>query len=278
LLSYRHSFHAGNFADVLKHIVVAETLAYLAIKDKPFAYIDTHAGAGVYSLASEQARKTGEYHNGVARLNRSDWPELVPYFSVIDKYNRAGALNQYPGSPAFALHYLRAQDRAWLFELHGSDYPLLRKLVGKHKRVTVENSDGLAGLQALVPPISRRALILVDPSYEVKTEYQQVVDAVIAAHRKFATGVYAIWYPVVDRRQADWLEQKFRKSAIGNIQVFELGIKADSEAHGMTSSCMLVINPPWQLKDKMTELLPRLATALDESGEAFSRVEVLSPE
>jgi 23S rRNA (adenine2030-N6)-methyltransferase len=287
LLSYRHSFHAGNFADVLKHIVVTEILAYLCKKDKPFEYIDTHAGAGSYSLGSEHARKTGEYLQGIARLRARDWPGLAAYFSVVDAYNPFGTLRDYPGSPGFALHYLRPQDRAWLFELHSKDYAALCSFVlgdGKApaghscKKIRVQNADGLAGLQALVPPQARRGLILVDPSYEIKTDYQQVVNAVIAAHRKFATGIYAVWYPVISRSQASWFERKFAAAGIANVEVFELGVLADNDDMGMTSSCMLVINPPWLLKEKCQTQLPRLVKALDTSGEAFCRIETLCPE
>lgn len=263
---------------MLKHVVVAEILAYLCLKDKSFEYIDTHAGAGVYSLTSEHARKTGEYIHGIGRLRVKDWPELAAYFSVVEKYNPSGPLRDYPGSPAFALHYLRPQDRAWLFELHSKDYPALCRFVQEQKKVVVKNEDGLASLQALVPPQARRGLVLIDPSYEVKTEYQQVVNAVIAAHRKFATGIYAIWYPVLSRTQASWYERKFIASGIRNIQVFELGVQEDNDDLGMTSSCILVINPPWPLKAKLETQLPRLAKALDVEGQSFSRVEILCPE
>jgi len=288
LLSYRHSFHAGNFADVLKHVVLTEILAYLCQKDKPFEYIDTHAGAGSYSLSSEHARKTGEYLGGIARLRGKDWQELAAYFSVVDSYNPLGALRDYPGSPGFALHYLRPQDRAWLFELHSKDYAALCKFIAdagkghgvehRCKKVTVSNADGLAGLQALMPPQARRGLVLIDPSYEVKGDYQQVVNGVIAAHRKFATGIFAIWYPVINRTQVNWFERKFVAAGIANIQVFELGVAADNDDLGMTSSCMLVINPPWRLKEKCQSQLPRLVKALDTNGEGFCRIETLSPE
>ena len=276
MLSYRHSFHAGNFADVLKHIVVSEILAYLCLKEKPFEYIDTHAGAGVYSLMSKEAQKTGEYLAGVGRLTTGDWPELREYLAVVRAYNPKGELRRYPGSPAIALQYLRPQDRAWLFELHPADFATLRRFSESHTKVIAKNEEGLAGLLALLPPRARRALILIDPSYELKTEYQQVVNVVVAAHRKFATGVYAVWYPVISRRQVQWFEQQFRRSGIRDMQVFELGVARDSEDFGMTSSCMLVINPPWQLREKMAKALPALASALaGRDGEGFSRIDVL---
>jgi 23S rRNA (adenine2030-N6)-methyltransferase len=278
MLSYRHLYHAGNFADVLKHIIVAEILQYLGRKDKPFDYIDSHSGAGVYSLTSSEAAKTGEYRQGIALLMALDWPELANYLEVIKKYNPEGDLAQYPGSPAFAMHYLRAQDRGWLFELHTADFPRLQQFAGSFKRIQVRHADGFAGVLAQVPPGSRRALVLMDPSYEVKSDFEQVIDVVSKAHAKFATGIYALWYPVVRRRQIDWFERQFRNGSLRNIQVYELGVRSDSDSHGMTSSCMMVINPPWGLAATMQSLLPRLAEVLGQDGQGFSRIETLKGE
>jgi len=278
LLSYRHSFHAGNFADVLKHLVLTEILDYLVRKDRPFDYIDTHAGAGVYSLKSPQATKTGEYLEGIARLTALDMPELATYLAVVRAHNPGAGITVYPGSPAIASHFLRPTDRGWLFELHGGDFPLLEKFAASRRNIRVKQADGLAGMLALVPPASRRGLVLVDPSYELDSEFRQVLAAVTAAWRKFTTGTYAIWYPVVSRRQANWLEQQFARSGVRNIQVFELARAPDSEGLGMTSSCMLVINPPWQLQDKMARVLPRLVTVLGDDGRGLWRAEQLVPE
>lgn len=278
LLSYRHSFHAGNVADVLKHIVLIEILQHLLKKDKAFSYIDTHAGAGLYHLKSQQAEKLQEYQQGIARLIALDWPELAAYQAAVRAVNPDDSLTFYPGSPRIALHYLRPQDPAWLFELHPEDVELLSRNVHRQRQAKVWQEDGLKGVLRMLPPASRRGLVLIDPSYEIKTDYDAVFNTVVAACKKFATGIYAIWYPVVDRTRIDRLEQQFRQSGIKHIQLFELGLSPDSDARGMTSSGMIVINPPWPLRDAMSALLPKLVSALDDSGEAFYRNEVLVPQ
>lgn len=262
MLSYRHSYHAGNFADVLKHIVMIEILEHLIKKDKPFDYIDTHAGAGLYDLRSEQANKVGEYKDGIDKINFADFPELAAYKNIIDTCNEGVTLNLYPGSPAIAQHYLREFDRAWLFEMHPTDYKILDQLMQNDRRVRVARSDGFKGLLAKVPPLSKRALVMIDPSYEIKEDYNQVFDDVTWAYKKFATGIYAIWYPVIERRTIQQLEAKFIASGIKNIQLFELGLSPDSPGKGMTSSGMIVLNPPWTLMDKMARLLPRLLRSM----------------
>ena len=278
MLSYRHSFHAGNFADLLKHIVLTEILEHLIKKDKPFDYIDTHAGAGLYNLQSAQAEKLGEYSNGIGKLKPEEWPALARYFSAIRSCNPAGNLKFYPGSPLIASHFMRPQDRATLYELHPTDYKLLTQNTRDNRHIRVLNQDSLEGLLSLLPPASRRALVLMDPSYEIKSDYDQVFKVLKNAHRKFATGTYALWYPVVDRHRIRKLEKLFISSGIRNIQRFELGLEPDSAERGMTSSGMIVINPPWTLFEQMNTLLPRLVEALDEGKGAFSSCDIQVPE
>lgn len=279
MLSYRHSFHAGNFADVLKHIVQVEILDYLGNKDKAFDYIDTHAGAGLFNLQSEHATKLGEYLNGIGKLNAADWPELEEYFSVVNSYNKtADTLEFYPGSPVIAQHFIRSHDKASLFELHPTDFDLLCENVKQSRKVKIKQTDGFEGLLSVVPPLSRRALVLIDPPYEIKTDYDKVFNTILKAHKKFASGIYAIWYPVVDRKRIDRLEKSFINSGIKNIQRFELGLSADTEERGMTSSGMLVINPPWTLFNKMESLLPKLCKAIDENNSAVYKCDILVEE
>lgn len=278
MLSYRHSFHAGNFADIIKHIVLVEMLEHLTQKETPFEYIDTHSGAGVFNLTSVHAKKLEEHTNGIAKLRLEDFPELARYFAVINTYNKTGALNFYPGSPAIARYFLRPQDRAWLYELHPQDYESLCNKMRSNKNIRVSCQDGLKAMAAILPPRSRRGLVLIDPSYEIKSEYHQVFDAVEKAYRKFSTGIYAIWYPVVDRRKIDMLEKKLVVSGIKNIQRFELGLSADSNEKGMTAAGMFVINPPWTLFDKMSRLLPRLAQILGDGNEPFFKCDIISGE
>ena len=266
LLSYRHSFHAGNFADIIKHVVLVDILDYLIKKDSPFEYIDTHAGAGLYDLRSSNAQKLEEHESGIALLSEQQFPELARYFEIIRSFNAGDTVRFYPGSPSIANYFLRRQDRGWLFELHPQDYPLLCKNMQGNKKVRVQCQDGLAGMLSLLPPTSRRGLVLIDPSYEVKSEYDQVINAVVKGYRKFATGVYAIWYPVVDRQKINSMAQQLKKSGIKNIQQFELGVTADSSERGMTASGMFVINPPWTLMEKISAVLPRLAKVLGDNN------------
>ncbi len=270
MLSYRHSFHAGNFADVIKHIVVIEILEHLIKKDSPFDYIDTHAGAGLYNLSSDQASKLQEYTQGIGRLKVEDWPDLSTYFDVLRKYNPSGKLLHYPGSPMIALHLLRRKDRAWLFELHPADAETLVKNTYEDDRIKVMREDGYKGLLSLLPPVSRRGLVLIDPPYEIKTDYDQILNTVIKAHKKFPTGVYAIWYPVVDRKRIEKLEAKFNASGIKKIQRFELAITEDMRGLGMSAAGMVVINPPYKLMESMGLILPKLVQTLGEDvGASF---------
>lgn len=275
MLSYRHAFHAGNFADVLKHLVQVEILTYMHKKDKPFVYIDTHAGAGIYSLDSASAQKTAEHVTGISALRSVDWPELKNYLSVVKELSQKdGQQNLYPGSPAIAQEFLREYDKAVLFELHPNDFLRLDELMSNDRRIRVNKSDGFQGLLASVPPLIKRGLILIDPSYEIKSDYEEVVDVLAAAHRRFAIGTYALWYPVVDRERIDKLENDLKATGIKNIQQFELGLKEDSTGHGMTSAGMIVINPPYTLKATLDSVLPKISKHL-AGGRGVWRSEVL---
>lgn len=283
MLSYRHSYHAGNFADILKHVVLVEIFEHLRQKESPFDYIDTHSGAGSYNLNSAHATKLEEHVGGIGKIDAHLYPELNRYFEVINHHNTASGnatdiCKYYPGSPAIAKYFLRSQDRAWLYELHPKDYQFLCKNIGPSKKIRIQSEDGLAGLLSLLPPKSRRGLILIDPSYEVKAEYNSVFSTIETAYKKFATGTYALWYPVVDRSKIDLLEKKFIRSGIKNIQRFELGIASDSREHGMTSSGMIVINPPWKLYNNMQCLLPKLAKTLGQGNELFYKCDILVSE
>lgn len=280
MLSYRHSFHAGNFADVLKHIILIQSVEYLKKKNKPFCCIDTHAGPGRYELDSEYALKNREFDTGIGKLwNCNDLPELVAhYVSLIKRFNNTGKLTRYPGSPLITKQLLREKDRLCLFELHNTEIKLLTAALDKDKRIHIAHADGLnAGLK-LLPPFERRGFVLIDPSYEIKSDYQQVVESLAAMHKRFATGTYALWYPVVDRRRNQELEHALQATGIKNIQLFELGIRADSNEHGMTASGMIVINTPWTLAAEMRQVLPWLADVLGNDGQGFCRIQTLANE
>ncbi len=280
MLSYRHSFHAGNFADVLKHLILIKILEHLHKKDKPFCCIDTHAGPGLYELNSDYALKNKEFENGISRLwQQPNLPASVEqYVKVIQHFNVTDQLNYYPGSPLIAQHFLRVQDRLFLHELHSTEIERLTQTVKKDRRIKVFHADGLKNTLGLLPPNEHRGLILIDPSYEIKTDYQSVVDTLIQMHKRFATGTYALWYPVVDRTRNQHLVLALKQSAIKNIQLFELGISADTAEKGMTSSGMIVINPPWTLQADMQETLPYLATQLGLDHAGHYRIETLVKE
>lgn len=265
MLSYRHSYHAGNHADVLKHIVLTLCIESLKEKEKPFLYLDTHSGAGRYLLRSEHAEKTGEYLSGINLLwQQSNIPELLnTYISVLRRYNPFEEIKYYPGSPLIAKQLLREQDKLNLTELHPTDYPLLKQEFSKDKRTKVLREDGFSQLKSKLPPLSRRGIILIDPSYEIKDDYQKIPAALFEAYKRFATGVYLIWYPVVSRTQTQKMIDNIVNLGIKRISQFELGIKPDNNQKGMTASGMIVINPPWKLHEQMHTILPWLKTTLD---------------
>ncbi len=279
MLSYRHGFHAGNFADVLKHSLLALAINSLKQKDKPFVYIDTHAGAGKYSLKSDFAQKTGEYENGIARLWKAGVvpDEARDYLAAIRAENTGKQLVRYPGSPQLARRLIRAQDRLQLSELHSSDYEALRQLYAGDKQVSVAKEDGLAMLHKKLPPIQRRGLVLLDPSYEVKAEYGKIIDTLQTAHRHFATGIYALWYPVIERAETERFLQRIRETAIPRQLRIEHCVAGDGAVRGMTGSGMLFINPPWQLEQQAEVLLPWLNRVLTD-GQGHWKIEWQVPE
>ena len=275
MLSYRHAFHAGNYADVLKHLILYETIEYLIQKPAPVVYIDTHAGAGLYSLNNKLSQKTGEYKSGIGALDFSSLPESTHGYrdSVQSMLNQ----QQYPGSPWLAAQLLREQDKLRLFEMHSTDYPVLDQLFKQDKRARVSNSDGYHSLKALLPTKHARALVLIDPSYEIKKDYQLVIDAIKQAHRRMATAQILLWYPVVDRKRVETMIRNICDSDIRNIWRYELAMEADNQEYGMTASGIIAINPPWVLADQMRELLPVLCQQLStETG--FYKVEQLVAE
>ena len=279
MLSYRHSYHAGNHADVLKHIVLTLCINALKEKEKPFLYLDTHSGAGRYLLKSEHSEKTGEYLSGINLLwQQSNIPELLnTYLSIIKRYNPFSELKYYPGSPLIAKQLLRQQDKLNLTELHPTDYPLLRQEFSKDKRAKVLREDGFAQLKSKLPHQFRRGIILIDPSYEIKDDYQIIPKALFEAYKRFATGVYLIWYPVVSRTQTQKMIDSIIKLGIRRISQFELAIKPDNNQKGMTASGILVINPPWKLHEQMQTILPWLKNTLDvEKTGSFIAQELVS--
>ncbi len=275
MLSYRHAFHAGNHADVLKHVVLVHLLRYLAQKDKPLWFVDTHAGAALYALDQGYAAKNAEFDSGIGRLwTRHDLPAAVAdYVEQVQALNPDGALRRYPGSPQLAAQLLRRQDRLRLFELHSTDSGLLQQYFrGAGSRVIAQAGDGFKEMRAVLPPPSRRGLVLIDPSYEVKTDYRQVLAALRDGQRRFAAGVYAIWYPQVQRRESREFPAMLKRLQQKDWLHASLTVKMPvSGGFGLHGSGMFILNPPWLLPEALRLVMPYLAQVLaQDAGAGFS--------
>ena len=272
MLSYRHGFHAGNHADALKHTVLVQLLAYLTQKDKPLWFIDTHAGAAAYALDEGYATKNAEYESGIGRLwAREDLPQAVAdYVAQVRAFNPGGALRRYPGSPQLALQLLRKQDRLRMFELHSTESRLLQKYFGDDApRAIAYAGDGFAGLQAVLPPPSRRALVLMDPSYEDKADYRRVLAALRDAQKRFRSGVYAVWYPQVQRRESRQFPEQLKRLQDKDWLHATLSVKKPvAGGLGLHGSGMFILNPPWLLPKALDLALPWLAKVLAQDAAA----------
>ncbi len=269
MLSYRHAFHAGNHADVLKHFVLVQLLAYLGQKDKPYWIVDTHAGAGAYLLDKGYATQNAEHAGGIVRLwARDDAPPAVAaYLDVVRSFNPDGKLRRYPGSPYVAMRLMRAPDRLRLFELHSTDNKLLREhfaadFPDDERRVAIGQADGFLELKSVLPPPPRRGLTLIDPAYEDKRDYLRVVMATKEGLARFSTGMFAVWYPQLDRGDARQLPEKLKKLADDWINVTLTVHTPSADGFGMHGSGMFIINPPYTLLQTLRETLPWLRDAL----------------
>jgi 23S rRNA (adenine2030-N6)-methyltransferase len=277
MLSYRHAFHAGNHADVLKHFVLMQVLQYTGHKGKPYWYIDTHAGAGKYALDTGYATQNAEYESGISRLwHTTDLPApLAEYVHLIRQENPDGKLRLYPGSPAVAEACLREEDRMRLFELHPNDFKLLRQTF-QHggRKVMLFADDGFAGIKALLPPPPRRAVVLIDPPYEEKQDYQRVVTALQDALQRFATGTYIIWYPLLQRAEPQQMIDKLKRLPLQSWLHVTLTVqKPSEEGFGMHGSGLFIVNPPWTLPATLQETLPWLTESLSQDDGASYTLE-----
>ena len=260
MLSYRHAFHAGNHADVLKHYVLFEILSYYGQKGKPYWYIDTHAGAGQYDLKGSQAAQNAEYLEGVGRLWEQSQlpPALVAFLAALRKFNSGPDLRIYPGSPLLAGSLIRDEDRMLLFEMHPADLRALQAGVkAAGRQVKVRGEDGFAGLVGILPPPTRRAVILIDPPYEVKADYRRVEEALNAALKRFAQGTYVLWYPLLRRNEVQVMRERFRRLGAPAWLQVELQVRQPTDS-GMYGSGVYVINPPWTLPRRLDSVLPTL--------------------
>lgn len=275
MLSYLHGYHAGNHADVLKHTVLTALLMRLLAKDKPLRYIDTHAGAGGYELRSSAAQRNREYETGAGRIwDAAEAPTAVArWLNLVQRFNGDGALRRYPGSPWLARELLRPSDDLFLFELHPAEHRALKNAADGDRRVRVLREDGLVACIGLVPPPSKRALVMIDPSYELRDEHRGVIDALVKAHTRFATGVFAIWYPVIERRWVQRFERALRATGISPIATYELTVAREKPGGGLVGSGMFVVNPPYRLDEELDGALPWLAERLAVDDGASYRAE-----
>jgi 23S rRNA (adenine2030-N6)-methyltransferase len=269
MLAYRHAFHAGNHADVLKHLVLTLVLRHMNLKDKGWRYVDTHAGAGGYSLEGDYAKKRGEYEQGIARLwDRDDLPPpLADYVGLVREFNGGDKLKQYPGSPALAQRLMRPQDQLRLFEVHPTDHKILASFLGDVPGVEVRLADGFASLKGQLPPPTRRGVVLIDPSYEIKSDYPRVLAALREALQRFADAVVVVWMPQLQLLEATQLPQRLKAAAAsaakkGWLHAQLTVARADERGFGMLGSSVFVANPPHTLHAALQPLLPWLAQAL----------------
>lgn len=277
MLAYRHLFHAGNFADVFKHVVLVQLVLALTRKDKPFVYLDTHAGSGRYDLSHEWAQKNAEFRDGVVRVwGRTDAPAAVaPYLEALAAENADRRLRFYPGSPRLVRRLLRQGDRMVLTELNKRECAELAELFAHDRQVQVRLMDGYQALKALLPPPERRGLILIDSSFDRAGEYARLADALAQACRRFAVGVYALWYPLMEPVAVRGFERSIEETGIRKILKLELSVQPDGWQGSLRGSAMLVVNAPYQLDAVLRPALAWLHQALAPDGAGGWSVEWL---
>jgi 23S rRNA (adenine2030-N6)-methyltransferase len=282
-MNYRHGFHAGNFADVLKHAVLMRILTHLNAKDKPWRVIDTHAGAGRYDLGSDEALKTHEWRDGVARLDQAPLSPMVetllePWRGALAAARARHGAEAYPGSPWLCRHAMRADDRLIAAELHETTYRRLVQALGRDERCKALAIDGWTALRANVPPKERRGLVLIDPPFEEKDEFATLAGEFIAAHRKWPTGIYALWYPIKDERAVEQLFDAILDAGIGRLLRLEIDVDRPGAAGGLSATGMLIVNPPWLLAQEAEILLPALCERLAQGTRPRYRCEAIRPD
>lgn len=279
-MNYSHSYHAGHFADVFKHMILVSLIKSLLRKENGFCYLDTHAGPGYYDLFAEEAQKTKAFETGITKvINQKNPPDLVrQYLNCVQRINSRlsksliASLRFYPGSPAIVGYFLRAQDRMILSELHPQEFRLLKNNFANNKHAITQMMDGYQSLKAFLPPKERRGLILIDPPFERPNEFAYLVSVLPQALKRFATGIYAIWFPIKDRPPIE----RFYKLLKENIQLpmlaAELSVYPETSAQHLNGSGMVIINPPWQLDQQLKEALPWLLKVLSVHGQGQQRV------
>lgn len=280
MLSYRHMYHAGNFADVFKHALLTRLMLALFSKDKPYAYIDTHAGIGRYDLSHPWAQKAREYENGIARLWRlKKTPELLePYLECVRAENPDGKLRYYPGSPLIAKRFMRAADRMVLGELNKVDYEELKRVFAGQKRVSVLLMDAYQTLRAHVPPAEKRGLVLIDSSFDRAREFDRIVKALKETHHRWTAGMYAVWYPIIEPAPMRDFAAAVQRSGIRKVLRLEIEVRERSESELIPGCGMLFVNPPWHFDEESRTIVKFLADTLAMDGRGRSRMDWLVPE
>lgn len=276
-MNYRHAFHAGNFADVLKHVVLAKIVAHLNLKPAPWSYLDTHAGVGLYDLSGDEAERTGEWRNGVGRLRDRKLGEaaealLAPWRAVLSELGP----NMYPGSPEIVRRLARDDDRLRLCEKHPKDAAALVDVIGRDKRAKVTEIDGWTALNAWLPPRERRGLVLIDPPFEEVGEHARMAEAFLKAHRVWPTGTYALWRPIKDARADAAFVKPLVEAGVPKLIDVQLLVRAPGDPKILAGSGLVIANPPWTLADELRSGLPELAQALAQSAGAGAWVNALS--
>ena len=282
-MNYRHAFHAGSFADVLKHAVLGRILHYLREKPAAFRVIDTHAGEGIYDLTGPEASRGGEWHEGIERLMAAPLEAalaglLAPYLDVIGALNERGRLNIYPGSPALARAWLRPQDRLIACEIEPNAERQLATRLRGDPRIKTLAIDGWTALSAYVPPPERRGLVLVDPPFEEDGDFHALSRGLAVAHRKWASGIYMLWYPIKGRPEPDALAKRLRRAGTPKMLRVELTVAPLSDPTRLNGCGLILVNPPWRLENELSALLPALAAILGRQGKGGHRLDWLTPE
>lgn len=262
-MNYRHLYHAGNFADVFKHLSLVLLIQSLQRKPSPFCYLDTHAGKGRYDLHSIEAQKTGEFHTGIPKLwslqSATAVPDVVAtYLSLVRQFNPTAELRFYPGSPCLVKMLLRESDRMLLCELHPQEVQQLQQLFRKDKQVVIHHENGYQALKAYLPPPERRGLVLIDPPFETLTEFDDVITGLRHAYQRWQTGIYTMWYPIKSRPEVLRFHRQLGTLGIGKMLVAELCLYPDDIPTRLNGAGLVIINPPWQFKEQLESLLPWL--------------------
>lgn len=282
-MNYRHVYHAGNFADVVKHAVLARIVEYLKRKDKAFRVIDTHAGIGLYDLSSEEAQKTGEWHGGIGRLMDASLDAetaslLNPLLDAVHAVNQEGGIQRYPGSPRVTRHLLRKQDRLTAVELHPQDAARLKEEFAGDFQTRVIELDGWLALGAHLPPKEKRGLVLIDPPFEQEGEFTRIAARLQKAHARWPGGIYAIWYPIKDHGAVDAFRKALADSGIADVIDIRLELRAPSSEPRLDGTGIIIVNPPFVLQKEMETVLPPLARILGDNGKGRWSIERLAAE